>query len=277
LSARASTFALNRLVSRLPQNRIANGRRPASLTPRARRRSRPRRPRLRLVGFHGPTGGYLTSLALDIACSDDGHHPHRGPVAATLHVVRLAAAGPLTAPTVDGSQPAGTRIAVANVLFTQEEPFANRERLLQSASRGQHRRRRDPSKPSCRPRHTRGDGHRPASSADNEPVLLPADRGARERPKTVWDLVWVRAHTARCQLGRDSAQYDYSTPGIQRITCDSSREYMAGGDAAGPTHQPSTSSPHQCCSRPARGAYRTDKSHARRQPPSIPSPTVPPP
>ena len=70
---------------------------------------------------NGPTGGYLASLALDRACEETDLDP-TGARSVELSVLRLAAADTYV---TDVSVAAGpTRIALATVTFTQDEPFA---------------------------------------------------------------------------------------------------------------------------------------------------------
>jgi len=218
---------------------------------------------------NGLTGGCLTSLALDITCRTTRITPSWAR-SATLHLVRLAAADRYhaTVTVVTG----GTRIAVANVLFTQEEPFATAS-VHFSPPRGAN---------------TAADATPPAVLSPEAYADMATDLRALQimgqfsywptaaadgrNAHNGWDRVGPGPHGRRQLDG--SAQYACSTPGIQRTTCDSSANSWPARHSC-PTHQPSTSSPHQCCSQPAKA--RTGPTGPRSSPAaSIPPPTAPP-
>jgi len=139
---------------------------------------------------NGPTGGYLTSLAIDVACGATGISSSWAR-SVDLHVIRLAAAGPYrtTVSVVAGP----TRINLATVTFAQGEPFAI-STVYFGPSRGASG-AGDAKPPAVLPPEvyaemTVGVRSPPVMQQFSYRPTTPADG---QSAKDGWDLVWVRA------------------------------------------------------------------------------------
>lgn len=139
---------------------------------------------------NGPTGGYLASLALDRACEETDLDPTAAR-SVELSVLRLAAADTYV---TDVSVAAGpTRIALATVTFSQDEPFAQASVYFSPSVGGSIPGDCEP--PGALPPEAYAE--LASNSLHGPPVMSqfvyrPTTDPDGQSPKPGWDLVWVR-------------------------------------------------------------------------------------